>query len=104
MGIKKLKQKVAVALIAAMSVSNVLSAAAATTGTPSKTKKEVKVTFDGKGGTWDASIASNSTASKSDAKEAVTESKGSSTITRTYLVGEDALDDAGYSILSLIHI
>ena len=66
MGIRKLKQKVAVALITAMSVSNVLSAAAATTGTPSRVD-DVKVTFDGKGGTWPTNIASKSFASKSSA-------------------------------------
>lgn len=50
MSSRKLRQKVAVALVAAMSVTNVLSAAAATTGTPDRKSNKVTVTFDGRGG------------------------------------------------------
>lgn len=48
MSVKRFKQKVAVALIVAMSAMNVMPAAAAQPGTPSSSKK-VKVTFDAGG-------------------------------------------------------
>lgn len=99
MGIRKLKQKVAVALITAMSVSNVLSAAAATTGTPSRVD-DVKVTFDGKGGTWPTNIASKSFASKSSAAR-VEEKERSKQIIRNYLVGASEKDDSGNYYISL---
>lgn len=100
MGIRKLKQKVAVALIAAMSVSNVLSAAAATPGTPSRVD-DVKVTFDGKGGRWPTNIASKSFASKSNANGTVEEKEESTSITRDYLVGASEKDDSGNYYISL---
>lgn len=51
---KKLKQKVAVALITAMSATNIFSAVAAeskaTIGKPSSSSSTVKVNFDARGG------------------------------------------------------
>lgn len=106
MSVKKLKQKVAVALIIAMSATNVLSAAAAPVGSPSK-EAAVKVTFlGGEGGTWNKEIASKSTASKSSAFVATGSNAGSiNKIERTYIVerGKDSqyMDDEGNSFINL---
>lgn len=108
MSMKKLRQKVAAALIIAMSATNVLSAAAAPVGSPSK-KAAVKVTFlGGEGGSWNKEIASKSTAtaSKSDATDVSGSNTGPiSQIERTYIVdrneGSRYLDDEQNSFINL---
>ncbi len=77
MGIRKLKQKVAVALAGAMSVMNVLTPLAAV-GTPSASTKSITVTFNaGDGGSFDLDkVASGSNASKTNtSKDSSTDKK-----------------------------
>ena len=76
MGIRKLKQKVAVALAGAMSVMNVLTPLAAV-GTPSASTKSITVTFNAGDGSFDlGGIASDSNASKTNAsKDSSTQKK-----------------------------
>ncbi len=105
MSVKRLKQKMAAALIVAMSATSVLPALAAPVGSPSKDSK-VTVTFLGGGGKWDREIASKSTASKSSAKVASWSNAGPiGEIERTYIVerGKDSewVDDDGNSFVNL---
>lgn len=105
MSVKQLKQKVAAALIVAMSAASVLPAMAAPVGSPSR-NAEVKVTFQGGGGKWDQEIASKSTASKSSAKVASWSNAGPiDKIERTYIIDRSKdsewVDDEGNSFVNL---
>lgn len=104
MSMKKLKQKVASALIIAMSAVSVLPAAAAV-GSPSRSER-VKLTFDGRGGKWDKAVASKSIASKSNAQvDAWSNPEDIGQIERTFIVdrsdGSEWVDDEGNSFITL---
>lgn len=104
MSVKQLKQKVAAALIVAMTAVTVLPAMAAPVGKPSKSEK-VTITFTCKDGWTD--VASRSTVSLGGEEEVASWSNAGpmDQIERTYIVdrseGSEYVDDEGNSFVTL---